>query len=56
MERQNKRVLIQALAHLEVVEAAGAIACFQDDSNPGVQGAAIAALAQLGHSRESLRC
>lgn len=53
-ERQNKRVLIQALAHLEVVEAAGAIACFQDDSNPGVQGAAIAALAQLGHSRESL--
>ena len=53
-EHQNKRVLIQALAHLNVVEAADAIVPFQDDPNPGVQGAAIAALAQLGHSRQRL--
>ena len=53
-ERQNRRVVIQALAHLQVTEAATAIVPFQDDPNPGVQGAAIAALAQLGHSREHL--
>ena len=53
-ERQNRRVLIQALAHLRVVEAAVDIASFQDDSNPGVQGAAIAALARLGQSRQRL--
>ena len=53
-EHQNRRVLIQALAHLKVVEAAVDIASFQDDSNPGVQGAAIAALAQLGQSRQRL--
>ena len=54
-ERQNTRVLIQALTQLEVSTALSSIVPFQDDQRPGVKGAAIASVAKLGgrHDRIS---
>jgi bilin biosynthesis protein len=45
---QNRRVLIQTLAGLNVQSAAAAIAALADDDNPGVRGAARAAVVRLG--------
>ena len=45
---QNRRVLIQTLAGLNVQSAAAAISALADDDNPGVRGAARAAVVRLG--------
>lgn len=52
--RQNRRVLIQSLAGLRVVQALPEISALQDDDRPGVRGAAIAAVASLGGSRDRI--
>lgn len=52
---QNQRVLIQSLASLGVAQALPSIQKFQEADSPGVRGAAISAIAQLGGSREPLR-
>ena len=49
---QNRRVLIQSLAALNVSEAEPLIASFQTSDQPGVRGAAISASIRLGGSRE----
>ena len=51
---QSTRVLIQALAGLHVTDALGEIAPFQDDERVSIKGAAIAATASLGSSRERI--
>ncbi len=52
--RQNRRVLIQSLAGLGVVQALPEIRALQDDDIPGVRGAAIAAVATLAGSRDRI--
>ena len=52
---QNQRVLIQSLASLGVAQALPSIQKLKDSDSPGVRGAAISAIAQLGGSREPLR-
>ena len=49
---QNRRVLIQSLAALNVSEAEPLIASFQTSDQPGVRGAAISASIRLGGSRD----
>ena len=51
---QNRRVLIQSLAALNVSEAEPLIASFQTSDQPGVRGAAISASIRLGGSREQV--
>ncbi|MCB4390351.1 HEAT repeat domain-containing protein [Synechococcus sp. MU1617] len=51
---QNRRVLIQSLAALNVSEAEPLIASFQTSDQPGVRGAAISASIRLGGSRDQL--
>jgi bilin biosynthesis protein len=51
---QNRRVLIQSLAALNVYEAEPLIASFQTSDQPGVRGAAISASIRLGGSREKV--
>ena len=51
---QNRRVLIQSLAALNVSEAEPLIASFQASDQPGVRGAAISASIRLGGSREQV--
>ena len=51
---QNRRVLIQSLAGLGVVDALPAIQVLQDAEAPGVRGAAISAVVQLGGTRDRL--
>ena len=51
---QNHRVLIQSLAGLGVVEALPAIQELQAAEVPGVRGAAISAVVQLGGGRDQL--
>lgn len=53
-ERQNRRVIIQSLAGLKIKEAAERIRTLIDDPQPGVRGAARAALAQLIDERAHL--
>ncbi|QPN66438.1 HEAT repeat domain-containing protein [Synechococcus sp. CBW1006] len=53
-QRQNRRVLIQSLAGLGLVQAVPEIRSLQDDDAPGVRGAAIAALATLDGSRDRI--
>ena len=48
---QNRRVVVQCLAALGVQAAVDAIAPLQDDSVPGVRGAALAAIARLQGTR-----
>ena len=48
---QNRRVLIQSLAALNVSEAEPLIASYQTSDQPGVRGAAISASIRLGGSR-----
>jgi bilin biosynthesis protein len=52
--RQNRRVLIQSLAGLRVVQALPEISALQDDDRPGVRGAAIAAVVTLAGSRDRI--
>ena len=52
--RQNRRVLIQSLSGLKVVQALPEITALQDDDKPGVRGAAIAAVATLAGSRDRI--
>ena len=52
--RQNRRVLIQSLAGLRVVQALPEIRALQDDDRPGVRGAAIAAVVTLAGSRDRI--
>ena len=52
--RQNRRVLIQSLSGLRVVQALPEITALQDDDKPGVRGAAIAAVATLAGSRDRI--
>jgi bilin biosynthesis protein len=51
---QNRRVIIQSLAGLNIKQAAENIRALIDDPQPGVRGAARAALAQLTEEREYL--
>ena len=51
---QNRRVLIQSLAGLGVVDALPAIQALQAVEVPGVRGAAISAAVQLGGPRDQL--
>ena len=51
---QSTRVLIQALASLNVTDALEGIVPFQDDERISIKGAAIAAIALLGFSRERI--
>jgi len=51
---QNRRVLIQSLAGLKVRSALAAIESLQNDSNPGVRGAALCAIALLSDRRDQL--
>jgi len=52
--RQNRRVLIQSLAGLRVMQALPEISALQDDDRPGVRGAAIAAVVTLAGSRDRI--
>lgn len=52
---QSRRVLIQALAGLGVRTALPLLQSLQDDENPGVRGAATAAVAQLTGDRSRLQ-
>lgn len=52
--RQNRRVLIQSLAGLRVVQALPEISALQDNDRPGVRGAAIAAVVTLAGSRDRI--
>ena len=52
---QNQRVLIQSLAALGVDQALPSIQKLLQADSPGVRGAAISAMAQLGGGRESLQ-
>ena len=51
---QNRRVLIQSLAGLGVSQALPMIEPLQDDQNPGVSGAALAAVAKLLGSNQRI--
>ncbi|MCP9809494.1 HEAT repeat domain-containing protein [Cyanobium sp. HWJ4-Hawea] len=51
---QNRRVLIQSLAGLGVSQALPMIQQLQDDQNPGVSGAALAAVAKLSGSNQRI--
>jgi bilin biosynthesis protein len=51
---QNRRVLIQSLAGLKVHSALAAIEPLQNDSDPGVRGAALCAIALLSDKRDQL--
>ena len=51
---QNRRALIQSLAGLKVHSALAAIQKLQNDSNPGVRGAALCAIALLSDQRDQL--
>ena len=51
---QSTRVLIQTLAGLNVTDALEEIVPFQDDERVSIKGAAIAATASLGFSRERI--
>jgi bilin biosynthesis protein len=51
---QNRRVLIQSLAGLKVRSALAAIQSLQNDSNPGVRGAALCAISLLSDQRDQL--
>ena len=51
---QNRRVLIQSLAGLKVRSALAATQSLQNDSNPGVRGAALCAIALLSDQRDQL--
>jgi bilin biosynthesis protein len=51
---QNRRVLIQSLAGLNVRSALAAIESLQNDSNPGLRGAALCAIAMLSDQRDQL--
>ena len=53
-ETQNRRVVIQSLAGLGVKEAADSIRPLIEDPQPGVRGAARAAMAQLIDERDHL--
>ena len=48
----NRRVLIQAIALLNLKNAAPEIELLQNDENPGVKGAAISAVSQLNETDE----
>ena len=52
--RQNRRVLIQSLAGLRVMQALPEISALQNDDRPGVRGAAIAAVATLSGSKDRI--
>ena len=52
--KQHRRVLIQSLSCLGVVSAAPRIKSLQDDANPGVSGAALAAVFKLCGQRARL--
>ena len=52
--RQNRRVLIQSLAGLRVMQALPEISALQNDDRPGVRGAAIAAVATLSGSKDQI--
>ena len=51
---QNRRVLIQSLAGLGVARALPTIYPLQEESSPGVRGAAISAVSTLGGSSEKI--
>jgi bilin biosynthesis protein len=51
---QNRRVLAQSLAALGVQNALPAIAALQDEENPGVRGAALAAVVTLNGTNERI--
>ena len=51
---QNRRVLIQSLAGLGVLEAMPEIQALRSAEDPGVRGAAISASVQLGGGRDQL--
>ena len=51
---QNRRVLIQSLAALDVKEALSEIEILVDDDDPGVRGAVLSALARLDDQRDRL--
>jgi len=53
-ERQNRRVLVQALAGLQVKAALPPIQALINDPVAGVRGTALAAIAQLSGSQEGL--
>ena len=52
---QSRRVLIQALAGLEVHTALPVLQSLQDEANPGVRGAALAGVAQLSGDNSRLK-
>ena len=52
---QSRRVLIQALAGLEVHTALPVLQSLQDEANPGVRGAALAGVAQLSGDSSRLK-
>ena len=52
---QSRRVLIQALAGLEVYTALPVLQSLQDEANPGVRGAALAGVAQLSGDSSRLK-
>ena len=51
---QNRRILIQSLAGLNVVQALDPISRFRQDSSPGVRGAAISAATALSGEASGL--
>ena len=51
---QNRRVLIQSLAGLRVMQALPEISALQNDDKPGIRGAAIAAVATLSGSKDRI--
>ena len=53
-ERQNRRVVVQALAGLQVKAALEPVQALTSDLTPGVRGAALAAVAQLSDRLDGL--